>query len=123
MPTKAPDHQETLLPLLDALSRAGVKELPLRLPLAPDVAKHNPSPYYLRSLLEQADITQEAAAIALGLGKRVMRYYLSDPSLASYRPAPYLVQFALEMLAACTGQARAELPKIAKVPAKKGVKT
>lgn len=123
MPTKVPDHREKPVPLLDALSRAGVDELPLRLPLAPNASKYDPSPFYLRRLLEQAGITQEAAGAALGLGKRVMRYYLSDPALASYRPAPYLVQYALEMLAACTGERRIKLPDLPETPAKKRAKT
>lgn len=33
------------------------------------------------------------------LSKRVIRYYLSDPESDAYRPAPYVVQYAMEGLA------------------------
>lgn len=51
-------------------------------------------------LLETAGITQEAAATSLGIVDRVMRYYLSSQESATYRPAPYAIQDALEQLAA-----------------------
>ena len=35
----------------------------------------------------------------MGITERMMRYYLTDPKSEAYRPAPYLVQFALESLA------------------------
>lgn len=41
----------------------------------PDASLHDPSPAYLRGLLERAGITQQAAATALGITGRVMRYY------------------------------------------------
>lgn len=93
----------------ERLSRAGVTELPLKLPLAPDASRHNPSPLYLRSLLAEAGITQEAAAKAIGITGRAMRNYLADVTSKSYRPAPYATQYALEMLAVCTGEPRAKL--------------
>jgi transcriptional regulator with XRE-family HTH domain len=66
----------------------------------PDATLHNPSPEYLRDLLLKAGVTQLAAAKAIGITERVLRYYLSDTQSASYRPAPYVVQYALEQLAA-----------------------
>jgi len=75
-------------------------------PQRPDASLHNPSPVYLRELLEIARVTQEAAATALGITDRVMRYYLSDQESATYRPAPYAVQYALEQLAAHAAKER-----------------
>lgn len=66
----------------------------------PDASSHDPTPTYLRGLLETAGITQEAAATALGITDRVLRYYLSSQESATYRPAPYAIQYALEQLAA-----------------------
>jgi transcriptional regulator with XRE-family HTH domain len=67
--------------------------------MTPDATKHNPSPDYLRALLDRAGVSQRAAARRIGVSERVMRYYLADEA-AGYRPAPYPVQFALEALAA-----------------------
>ncbi|KAA8702450.1 MULTISPECIES: helix-turn-helix domain-containing protein [Pseudomonas fluorescens group] len=67
--------------------------------MKPDASNHNPSPHYLRGVLEQAGISQREAATMLGLSDRVIRYYLSDTSSPSHRPAPYVVQFAIECLA------------------------
>jgi hypothetical protein len=69
-------------------------------PRKPDASLYNPSPAYLRSLLETEGITQEEAATALGITDRIMRYYLSNQESATYRPAPYVIQCALEQLAA-----------------------
>lgn len=63
----------------------------------PDATRHNPDPAYLRGLLSAAGISQRAAARRIGVSERVMRYYLS-PKSADYRPAPYVVQYALECL-------------------------
>lgn len=65
--------------------------------MIPDATKHDPSPEYLRALLERAGMSQREAARRIGLSERVMRYYLA-PESADYRPAPYVVQFALESL-------------------------
>ncbi len=65
--------------------------------MIPDSSKHDPRPEYLRALLEKAGLSQRAAARRLGMSERVMRYYLAD-ARADYRPAPYVVQFALESL-------------------------
>lgn len=65
--------------------------------MIPDATKHNPSPEYLRALLAVAGVSQREAARRIGVSERVMRYYLA-PESADYRPAPYVVQFALESL-------------------------
>lgn len=67
--------------------------------MKPDASHHNPDPRYLRGLLEQASLTQRQGAQLLGITDRAMRYYLSDEASATFRPAPYPVQFALECLA------------------------
>ena len=65
--------------------------------MRPDASKHDPRPEYLRALLDQAGMSQREAARRIGISERVMRYYLA-PESADYRPAPYVVQFALESL-------------------------
>jgi predicted transcriptional regulator len=62
----------------------------------PNASLHNPSTAYLRSLIEQAGLSQQAAADAVGISARAMRSYLSDND---ERQAPYAVQYALEQLA------------------------
>ena len=64
--------------------------------MTPDATKHNPSPDYLRALLDRAGVSQREAARRIGVSERMMRYYLAD---ADNRPAPYVVQYALESLA------------------------
>lgn len=66
----------------------------------PDASKHNPAPDYLRALLLISGHTQRAAAERIGIGERLMRYYLTPAGgNAESRVAPYPVQFALERLA------------------------
>jgi len=65
--------------------------------MRPDASKHDPRPEYLRALLDQAGMSQREAARRIGVSERMMRYYLADAS-ADYRPAPYVVQFAIESL-------------------------
>lgn len=65
----------------------------------PNCDKHNPEPAYLRELINAAGISQRAAARLLGVSERMMRYYLIDADADGHRPAPYIVQFALEALA------------------------
>ncbi len=62
----------------------------------PNASLHNPSASYLRSLIDKAGMSQQAAADAVGISVRAMRAYLAkdDP-----REAPYAVQYALEQLA------------------------
>lgn len=69
----------------------------------PDATKYNPDPAYLRRLIGLIGGHQTRIAEALGLTDRAMRYYLSPVDSPSYRPAPYLVQYALEMAAICSG--------------------
>ena len=62
--------------------------------MKPDPSKHRPyDTDYLRSLVEGAGLSQRAAARAVGINERTMRYYLSGDN-----PCPYSVQFALESL-------------------------
>jgi len=66
----------------------------------PDISKYNPSPEYLRSLIDAAGLSQRGAAATIGLNERTMRAYLSIAGI--YRPgnvAPYCVQYALEACA------------------------
>lgn len=65
----------------------------------PNADKHNPDPAHLRDLIDQAQLSQRGAARLLGISERMMRYYLIDAEADGHRPAPYLVQFALEALA------------------------
>lgn len=67
--------------------------------MKPNARNHNPDPRYIRRLIERAGLTQEQAGERIGVGARTMRYYVSLDK-ASYRPAPYSVQYALEQLAA-----------------------
>lgn len=53
-------------------------------------------PAYLRSLIERAGLSQQAAARQIGVDGRTMRYWLADPQ--KQRP-PYSAVFALECLA------------------------
>jgi transcriptional regulator with XRE-family HTH domain len=64
--------------------------------MTPDITRHDPRPEYLRALLDQAGLSQREAARRIGISERMMRYYLAD---ADNRPAPYVVQYALESLA------------------------
>ena len=65
--------------------------------MTPDATLHNPDPAYLRGLLLAAGVSQREAARRIGVSERVIRYYLA-PEAADYRPAPYVVQYALESL-------------------------
>lgn len=67
--------------------------------MKPNAQNHNPDPDYLRKLIEQAGLTQKAAAQAVGISPRMMRSYLTFTDNATYQKAPYAVQFALECLA------------------------
>lgn len=67
--------------------------------MIPDATLHDPRPEILRALLARAGVSQREAARRIGVSERMMRYYLA-PESADYRPAPYVVQFALESLAA-----------------------
>ena len=71
--------------------------------MRPEASLRNPSPRYLRGLIEAAGLTQREAARRVGVSERMMRYYLADDS-ADHRPAPYPVQYALEQLCRRSGQ-------------------
>lgn len=64
----------------------------------PDAQQLNTNPAYLRDLIESAGLTQNKAAAVISISPRMMRYYLSEDA-ASFRPAPYVVQYTLEGLA------------------------
>lgn len=65
----------------------------------PDATRHKPSPVYLRELLAKAGISQRKAAELLGMSAAGLQNYIRDPADPKYRPAPYVVQYALEALA------------------------
>ena len=62
----------------------------------PNAEQHQPTARYLRELIERSGLSQVEAAHRLGINPRTMRRYL-DPGAG--RPAPYVVQYALEALA------------------------
>ena len=73
--------------------------------MKPNAAMHQPSPDYLRGLLEQikdtslitkGEVSQRKVAARLGLDERTFRGYLQTPPRSE---CPYLVQYAIEMLA------------------------
>ena len=66
--------------------------------MKPDAARHDPRPEYLRALVEQSGLSQRACARQIGIGERLLRYYLAPDDAADRRIAPYPVQFALECL-------------------------
>jgi len=65
--------------------------------MKPNASNHNPSPEYLRGLIERAGLSQREVARRIGITDRALRYYLSEDA-ASWKPAPYVVQFAIEHL-------------------------
>jgi len=68
--------------------------------MTPDAREHDPSPEYLRALIDRSGLSQRAAARQLGICERQMRRYLAPRDVGvSTADAPYLVQFALEALA------------------------
>lgn len=67
--------------------------------MKPNAKHHNPDPDYLRELINQAGLTQKAAAQLVGISPRMMRSYLTFTDNATYQKAPYAIQFALECLA------------------------
>jgi hypothetical protein len=60
----------------------------------PDAKWHRPEKEYVLSLLQRSRLSQRGAARVLGINERTMRYYCSGE-----QPTPYLVQYALEVLA------------------------
>jgi len=69
-------------------------------PSFPDASKHDPSVEYLRGLIEIAGLSQREVAERIGIGHRLLKYYLTTPGTdKESRVAPYPVQFSLERLA------------------------
>jgi transcriptional regulator with XRE-family HTH domain len=67
----------------------------------PDATRHDPSADYLRGLIEVTGLSQREVAERIGIGFRLLKYYLTTPREGvESRVAPYPVQYALEMLAA-----------------------
>ena len=66
--------------------------------MKPDASRHDPRPEYLRSLVYQSGLSQRACARRIGIGERLLRYYLAPDDSQDRRIAPYPVQFALECL-------------------------
>ena len=66
--------------------------------MKPNSGNYNPSPLYLRSLIEQTGLSQRKAAKVIGVSERVMRNYLSL-NTNDYTKCPYPVQYCLECLA------------------------
>lgn len=74
-------------------------------PAVPDASLHDPSVDYLRGLIELTGLSQRAVAERIGIGHRLLKYYLTTPGQGKeHRVAPYPVQFALERLAAGADQ-------------------
>lgn len=71
--------------------------------MMPNAGNYNPDPAYLRELLRAAGLTQEQAALKIGVNPRTMRCYLSTTA-ADKQAAPYVVQYALEGLVGLTTQ-------------------
>ena len=66
---------------------------------APDSALHDPRPEYIRSLIDLSGLTRAAIAARLGISESMVYAYIASDDSPRYRPAPYLVQYALEGLA------------------------
>lgn len=70
----------------------------------PDKQKHNPSPDYLRALIDKIkrvtpDISIGKVADNLGIDRSQFRAYLVHDTKSSYRVCPYTTQYALEQWA------------------------
>lgn len=99
IPSQQCPHLVCEVLIYDAGTDSVHEMIPRRMPgEAPNAALyHDPSAAYLRSLIERAGLSQNAAARQLGISDRAMRYYLSETDRSN--PAPYAVQVALEELA------------------------
>jgi hypothetical protein len=64
--------------------------------MKPNASLHNPDPEYIRGLVVSSGLSQEAAARQIDISLRMLKYYISADD---NRPAPYVVQYALEGLA------------------------
>lgn len=73
-------------------------------PAWPDATRHDPSVDYLRGLIEIAGLSQREVAERIGIGFRLLKYYITTPVPGrESRVAPYPVQFAMERLAVARG--------------------
>jgi predicted transcriptional regulator len=68
--------------------------------MIPNSNKHNPDVTYLRELIDQIGLSQRKIALTLGLSERIFRAYLAGRDSKTALDCPYVVQFALECLAA-----------------------
>jgi hypothetical protein len=69
-------------------------------PPVPDASRHDPSVDYLRGLIELTRMSQREVAERIGIGFRLLKYYLTTPGEGrEHRVATYPVQFAIECLA------------------------
>lgn len=59
----------------------------------PDAKNYNPSPDYLRSLVDSSGLSQRECARRLGINERTMRHWLSG-----HTDIPYAAQYCLEVL-------------------------
>jgi transcriptional regulator with XRE-family HTH domain len=71
--------------------------------MKPDASRHNPDPAYLRGLRDQAGKSQQDLAELLAISRRMVQYYEAEHKEGELKKkehyAPYLYQYALEMLA------------------------
>lgn len=67
--------------------------------MRPDAARYDPRPEYLLQLIAQTGMSVPTVAKRIGIGDRLLRFYLTEPGEKTFRIAPYPVQFALECLA------------------------
>lgn len=67
--------------------------------MKPDASKHDPNPEYLRALIVKAGLSQRAAARAIGIHERQLRFALYPEDHPNRRAADYRTQYALEGLA------------------------
>lgn len=66
--------------------------------MKPNAKNHDPCPIYIRELIQRTGMIGEDVAARIGISVRMLRYYTA-PVGGDWRPAPYLVQYALEQLA------------------------
>lgn len=67
--------------------------------MIPDFNLYNPDPAYLRGLIQKTGLSQRAVARTIGVSERMFRQYITSTENKTYSPAPYAVQFALEVWA------------------------
>lgn len=71
--------------------------------MEPDKAQsYRPDPAYLHELVGRIGRSQREIARRLGVNEGQFRKYLTAKERPSHRPAPYLLQWALECWANCS---------------------